>query len=75
MKIIKHGNAIVFVCPKCGCMFSELPKVCYSSTGKNGAHYCMNCPECLTTCWATDKQKDPMWEIEHTNWENESRNG
>jgi len=57
MKIIKHGITIVFICPECGCEFSELPRLCYSSTGEDGSHYCMTCPDCNHICLATDEQQ------------------
>ena len=57
MKILKHGNSIKFTCEKCGCVFTELPKVCYSSIGEDGAHYCMSCPECSNTCWTSDTEQ------------------
>lgn len=59
MKIISHGDSIVFTCPKCHCVFSELLKVCYSSMGEDGAHYILSCPECSNICFETDeKQKE-----------------
>lgn len=61
MKILTHGKIIVFVCPKCGCKFSEVSKLCYSSTGEDGAHYTMACPDCGQACWTTDElQKGHM---------------
>ena len=54
MKIINHGNSIIFKCADCGCEFSELPKQCYSSTGEDGAHYMLSCPECGNVCYTTD---------------------
>ena len=50
MRIIRHGDIVVFKCEQCGCEFSEIAKVCYSSTGDDGVHYCLNCPDCLHTC-------------------------
>ena len=57
MKILKHGNSVVFTCPDCDCIFSELEKTSYSSMGEDGSHYCATCPECGRICWATDKEK------------------
>ena len=57
MKVLCHGNSIKFICKDCGCVFSELPKKCYSSTGSDGAHYCMVCPECNCTCWTNDDEQ------------------
>lgn len=51
MKIIQHGSIAVFKCGKCGCEFSEVAKECYSSTGGDGIHCCLNCPDCNNTCW------------------------
>lgn len=56
MKIIRHGDIVVFKCEQCDCEFSELAKVCYSSTGEDGLHYCMNCPDCQNTCWKVVKK-------------------
>lgn len=58
MKIIKHGDVVVFKCEECGCVFSELGKKCYSSSSSDGAHYCMGCPDCLNTCWKIGKEQD-----------------
>lgn len=57
MKILKHGNSVVFTCPDCDCVFSELDKIAYSSYGEDGSHYCATCPECNHICWAADKDK------------------
>ena len=66
MKIIQHGVSIIFICPDCGCVFSELPSVCYSSTGDKGANYCMECPDCGCVCWANDPELKKKQEFE---WE------
>ena len=56
MKIIKHGDIVIFKCDTCGCEFSELSKLCYSATGEDGPHYCMGCPDCGNTCWVFGKE-------------------
>lgn len=50
MKVLRHGDIVKFECEKCGCVFTELAKVCYSGTGSDGPHYCLNCPDCNTPC-------------------------
>lgn len=55
MKIIKHGDLVVFTCDTCGCVFSEISGKCYSSFGSDGAHYSMLCPDCNNICWTTDE--------------------
>lgn len=56
MKILRHGNSIVFICPECECKFSELPKVCYSSLG----HYIAVCPECGHVCYTTEEEQKEL---------------
>lgn len=51
MKVIRHGDIVIFKCEKCGCEFSEIARECYSSTGDDGAHYHMLCPDCGNSCW------------------------
>ena len=58
VKIIKHGNSVIFHCSECECKFSEVPKNCYSSLGEDGAHYCAVCPECSAVCYTTDKEQE-----------------
>ena len=60
MKILKHGDVIKFTCPDCGCEFSELPGKCYSSTGEDGAHYTMICPDCSRSCWTTEEEQKEL---------------
>lgn len=51
MKIIQHGSVVVFKCEECGCEFKEVEKKCYSSTGEDGVHCCLSCPDCGNVCW------------------------
>ena len=61
MKILKHGDSIVFTCSDCGCVFSEISEKCYSSMGGDGCHYIESCPECNKVCYATDKNTIRAW--------------
>ena len=44
MKIIKHGNALLFICENCECEWQEVKKNCeYESYS---SEYWYRCPEC-----------------------------
>ena len=51
MRIIKHGNALNFVCRGCGCQWVASKMECKSETRSyecipSGKDYVYNCPEC-----------------------------
>jgi len=53
MKVIRHGNCLLFVCPECGCEFQASEKESgtvyktsedYNTPSKSGFY--RSCPEC-----------------------------
>lgn len=51
MKILEHGNVVLFTCPKCGCVFTATVQECgvthlFSGNIPVREEYRANCPEC-----------------------------